>query len=105
MHSSSNVTCWFRISATLCGTLISGSGTTPVLRDQPPLRWPYHWQELHALLHRRPEPLPGLSNTAQTQTVHLVGLRRSLVSPSSNHSSAPRGISRASSVDIKARNV
>src|SRR5947208_4103377 len=79
MHSSSNVTCWFRISATLCGTLISGSGTTPVLRDQPPLRWPYHWQELHAVLHRRPEPLPGLSNTAQTQTVHLVGLRRSLV--------------------------
>src|SRR3954447_10831848 len=80
MHSSSNVTCWFRISATLCGTLISGSGTTPVLRDQPPLRWPYHWQELHAVLHRRPEPFPGLSNTAQTQTVHLVGLRRSLVS-------------------------
>src|SRR3954453_12816653 len=80
MHSSSNVTCWFRISATLCGTLNSGSGTTPVLRDQPPLRRPYHWQELHAVLHRRPEPFPGLSTTAQTQTVHLVGPRRGLFS-------------------------
>src|SRR3954471_568288 len=61
-HSSSNVTCLFRISATLCGTLISGSGTTPVLRDRPPLQWLYHWQELLSVLHRPPEPSPRIIN-------------------------------------------
>src|SRR5918911_4829256 len=57
MHSSSKVTCWFRISATLCGRLNFGSGTTPILRDRMPPRWLYLWQELLAVLHCRPEPL------------------------------------------------
>src|SRR5580700_7856979 len=78
-ESSSNVTWFCRMSETRCGMLIFGSGTTPILRDRLPLRGPYHWQEPLAVAHRRPELSLRIIHYAAGPTIHLVGLRRSLV--------------------------
>jgi TPR repeat protein len=51
---------------------------TPALRDQPPLSGPMNG--IARQFPARPEPILGLSDIAHPPDIHLVGLRRSLVS-------------------------
>src|SRR5580658_1127026 len=78
--STSNVTCSLTTSATVCGKLIFGSGTTPILRDRLPLRRP---KSLARIACSSPLSTGAIFSDyalcSDLAEIHLVGLRRSLV--------------------------
>src|ERR1700686_2885280 len=79
MHSSSKVTWLSRMSATLCGMLMSAPVRLRSFGIDCRFGGQTHWQELLAVPHRRPEPYSDYPLCRCHHAVHLVGLRRSLV--------------------------